>query len=160
MGRAGFSRRQRRHRIVFQPAAKQRSRPPPVGHPRGTAHRDRHLDRTHLPPPPTPGSSRTVDPDRIRSKHDHTGPPGRVAETVTGSCSRPDRPVNGFPAGVGRDLRRTYQPCCISRDGSAKDGSVTPQQAPVPSAVGAVVGNGDVPGDCGLRQSGAKRRLR
>ena len=48
-----------------------------------TADRDRHLDRTHLPPPPTPGRPRAVDPDRIRSNHDHTGQSGRVTETVT-----------------------------------------------------------------------------
>jgi len=35
--------------------------------------RDHHLDRTHLPPSPTPGRTRAVDPSRIRSNHDHTG---------------------------------------------------------------------------------------
>ena len=59
-------------------------------HPRGTTDRDRHLDRTHLPPAPPPGRPRTVDPDRIRSNHDHTGRSGRVTERVTCSCSRPD----------------------------------------------------------------------
>lgn len=34
--------------------------------------------------------SGTVDPDRIRSNHDHTGQPGRVKKLVTYSCSRPD----------------------------------------------------------------------
>ena len=45
--------------------------------------RHRHLDRTHLPPSPTPDRPRAVDPDRIRSNHDHTGQSGRVTETVT-----------------------------------------------------------------------------
>ena len=34
---------------------------------------------------------RAVDPDRIRSNHHHTGHPGRVTETVTNRCSRPER---------------------------------------------------------------------
>lgn len=45
------------------------------GRPRATTHRHRHLDRTHLPPPPD--RPRTVDPDRIRNNHDHTGRSGR-----------------------------------------------------------------------------------
>ena len=40
--------------------------------------RDRHLDRTHLPPPPTPGRARPIDPHRIRDHHDPTGRSGRV----------------------------------------------------------------------------------
>ena len=60
-----------------------RARPPPLGHPRTTTHRDCHLDRTHIPPAPTPSRTRTVDPDRIRSNHDHTGQSGRVTEPVT-----------------------------------------------------------------------------
>ncbi|WP_234349705.1 hypothetical protein, partial [Streptomyces sp. XY593] len=31
------------------------------------------------------------DPHRIRDRHDHTGPPGRVTEPVTRTCTRPDR---------------------------------------------------------------------
>src|SRR6476620_10199029 len=60
-----------------------------MGHPRRTADRDRHLDRTHLPPSPTPGRARPVDPDRIRSNYDHTGQSSRVTQTVTYRCSRP-----------------------------------------------------------------------
>ena len=71
------------------PAAEERPRPPPLGHPRGAADRDRHLDRTDLPPPPPTGRSRPVDPHRIRNHHDHTGHSGRVTETVTYRCSRP-----------------------------------------------------------------------
>ena len=48
----------------------------------GPTDRDRDLDRTDLPPP-TPGRPRTVDSDRIRSNHVHTGQPSRVTETVT-----------------------------------------------------------------------------
>ena len=32
--------------------------------------------------PPSPVRSRAVDPDRVRSHHDHTGQSGRVTETV------------------------------------------------------------------------------
>ncbi|SBS77438.1 transposase (fragment) [uncultured Mycobacterium sp.] len=57
-----------------------------------TADRDRHMDRTDLPPAPPAVRPRAVDdPDRIRSNHDHTGQSGRVTETVTYSCSRPNR---------------------------------------------------------------------
>jgi hypothetical protein len=65
------------------PAAEERPRPPSLGHSRRAADRDRHLDRTDLPPPPPPDRPRAVDPDRIRSHHDHTGQSGRVTETVT-----------------------------------------------------------------------------
>ncbi len=43
-----------------------------------TYHRRRHQ-----------GRSRTVDPDRIRSNHDHTGQSGRVTETVTYGAADP-----------------------------------------------------------------------
>ena len=43
-----------------------------LGHPRRTPHRDRHLDRTDLPPPPTTTRPRPVDPHRIRDHHDPT----------------------------------------------------------------------------------------
>jgi putative transposase len=42
------------------------------GNPRRPAHRDHHLDQTHLPPPPTPSPSRPIDPHRIRDHHDPT----------------------------------------------------------------------------------------
>jgi putative transposase len=41
------------------------------------------LDRTDLPSAPAPVRPRAVDPDRIRSNHDHTGQSGRVTKTVT-----------------------------------------------------------------------------
>ncbi len=84
-------RRQRRHGELLQPAPEERPGPPPLGHPRRVTYRDRHLDRTHLPPAPPPGCPRPVDPDRIRSHHDLTGQSGRVNETVTYPCSRPLR---------------------------------------------------------------------
>ena len=80
---------QRGHGELLQPAAEERPRPPPMGHPRTTADRDRHLDRTHLPPSPAPSSTRPIDPHRIRDHHDHTGQSGRVTRSVTKSCSRP-----------------------------------------------------------------------
>jgi hypothetical protein len=51
-GRRG--RRQRRHGELLRAAAEERPEPPELGHPRGAKDRDRHLDRTDLPPPPTP----------------------------------------------------------------------------------------------------------
>ena len=44
---------------------------------RTPAHRDRHLDRTHLPPPPTPTIPVSIDPHRVRNHQDPTGQPGR-----------------------------------------------------------------------------------
>ncbi len=61
-------------------AAEERPRPPGLGHPQRAQDRDRDLDRTDLPPPPPPSQTRQIDPDRIRSNHDHTshsGCPGR-----------------------------------------------------------------------------------
>jgi putative transposase len=70
------------------------------GTPRGTTDRDRDLDREDLPPAPTAGRSRTVDPCRIRTDHDPDRHPGGLTETVTRSCSRPVSCGESF----GRDL--------------------------------------------------------
>ncbi len=45
-------RRQRGHGVLLQPAAEERPRPSGMGHPRGTADRDRDLDREDLSPAP------------------------------------------------------------------------------------------------------------
>ena len=89
MGRVGAAGRQRGDGVLLQPAAEERLGPPTLGHPRAVAHCHRHLDRTHLPPPTPAGRPGPVDPRRVRSNHDHTGPSGRVTRTVTRSCSRP-----------------------------------------------------------------------
>jgi putative transposase len=83
-------RRQRRHGELLQSAAEERAGSPPLGYPRRAQDRHRHLDRTHLPPPSPASRPRKVDPHRIRSNRDYTGQPGRVKETVTYPCSRPD----------------------------------------------------------------------
>ena len=59
-----------------------------------------------------------------------------------------------LPVGSIAMCGRTCQPCRISSAGSGNNDGVTPEQAPVTIGVGAVVGDGDVPGfgDCGLRQ--------
>src|SRR5699024_2401570 len=80
---------QRSHGELLQPAPDERPRPPALDHPRRTPHRDRHLDRTDLPPPPTTGRPRTVDPHRVRDHHDHASHPGCVTQPVTYLCSRP-----------------------------------------------------------------------
>ena len=49
-------------RLFLQPAAKERPGPSPLGHPRRITDRDRHLDRTDLPPAPTSSRTRPVDP--------------------------------------------------------------------------------------------------
>ena len=89
MGRVGAAGDNAAHGEFLLSVAEERPGPPALGHPRGTAYRDRHLDRPHLPPAPSSGWPRQVDPDRIRSNHDPTGPSGRVTETVTCPCSRP-----------------------------------------------------------------------
>lgn len=80
---ASVRRRQCCHGELLQPPTEERSGPPPLGHPRGAEDRHRHLDRTDLPPTPTPGRPRALDPNRIRSKYDHTGQSGCVTATVT-----------------------------------------------------------------------------
>ena len=89
MGRVGAAGDNAAMEIVLRPAAEERPRPPSLGHPRAAPDRDRHLDRTDLPPPPTPSRPRPVDPHRIRSNHDHTGQSGRVTETVTYRAADP-----------------------------------------------------------------------
>ncbi|MFB7174572.1 hypothetical protein ACFCYM_27665, partial [Streptomyces sp. NPDC056254] len=37
-----------------------------------------------------------TDPRRIRDRHDHTGPPGRVTEPVTRTCTRPEDHIGRF----------------------------------------------------------------
>jgi putative transposase len=71
-GSSRLRRRQRRHGIVLLAPAKERAQPPPLADPRRTPHRDRDLDRTHLPPPPTPSPPWPFDPHRIRNHHDPT----------------------------------------------------------------------------------------
>ena len=58
---------------------------------------DHHLDRTDLPPPTATISPRTIDPRRIRDHHDHNGPPSRLTQPVTQTCSRPP-PRQRLPA--------------------------------------------------------------
>ena len=76
--------RQRSHGIVLLAAPEERPRSPFLGHPRRPADRDRDLDRTDLPPPPTTSRARPIDPDRVRSHHDHASQSG----CVTNHCHR------------------------------------------------------------------------
>jgi putative transposase len=77
-GPGRFSGRQRRHGELLLAPAEERPGPPPLGHPRPAADRDRHMDRKDLSPPAPPGSTRPIDPNRIRYHHDRTGRSGRV----------------------------------------------------------------------------------
>lgn len=71
MGAWRRMRRQRRDGVILRATATQRPRPLAVGHPRTTPDRDRHLDRTDLPPQTPPSPPRPIDPDRIRDHHQH-----------------------------------------------------------------------------------------
>ncbi len=57
---------------LLRPLAMQRPRSTPLDDPRRAPHRHRHLDRTHLPPPPPTARPRTIDPHRVRDHHDLT----------------------------------------------------------------------------------------
>ena len=83
MGRVGAAGDNAAMESFFRSAPKERARSPTLEHTRRVADRNRHLDRTDLPSPPAPNRTRAVDPDRIRSHHDHTGQSGRVTVTVT-----------------------------------------------------------------------------
>ncbi|CDO32280.1 transposase subunit [Mycolicibacterium vulneris] len=83
MGRVGAAGDNAAMESFFALLQKERARSPPLEHTRRVADRNRHLDRTDLPSPPAPNRTRAVDPDRIRSHHDHTGQSGRVTVTVT-----------------------------------------------------------------------------
>ncbi|MBB3665213.1 transposase InsO family protein [Prauserella sediminis] len=87
MGRVGSAGDNAAMESFFSLLQRRRARPPPMGHPRRTPDRDRHLDRTHLPPPTPPEQARLFDPHRIRNQHDHAGRAGRPT-TVTVSFSR------------------------------------------------------------------------
>jgi transposase InsO family protein len=106
-GRCGG--RQRRDGKLLRVAAEQCSRPAYLEHSRGTADRDRHLDRAHLPPSQAPGSARQVDPYRTRSNHDHASQSGCVTTTVTYSCSRPNGcSIEDFEADLKNNLYRIW----------------------------------------------------
>ncbi|MCW2849437.1 MAG: transposase [Marmoricola sp.] len=68
-----------------------RRRPGPthLDNPRGTADRDRHLDREDLPPTPSSVRTRPVDPGRIRADHDTNRHPGGLTEIVTVRAADP-----------------------------------------------------------------------
>src|SRR5664280_347821 len=89
-------------RTQLVPAAAPEEGPQPAAleQPPRVADRDHHLDRTHLPPPPTTTPTRPIDSHRIRDHHDHTGHPGRLTQPVTKTCSSPDR--------------RQIRPCSVS----------------------------------------------
>ncbi len=89
MGQVGAAGDNAAMESLLLPAAEERPRPPPLGHPRRAADRDRHLDRTHLPPTPPASRPRPIDPHRIRDDHDHNRHPGGLTQPVTRSCSRP-----------------------------------------------------------------------
>ena len=57
-----------------------------------------------------------------------------------------DRPVSNSPSRSLAICGRVCTPCCLSPVGMGNDDGVSPRQAPVTIGVGAVVGDGDVPG--------------
>jgi len=90
----------RRHGIVLLAAAKERARPPPLVDPRRAPHRDRDLDRTHLPSPSTPSPPWPLDPDRIRDNHD----PSDGTRRLNNPCPR-----------RAADPRPQFRPCWLFR---------------------------------------------
>lgn len=76
-------------------------------HPRRSQDRDRHLDRTHLPPTPTTSRARPIDPDRIRSDHDPSDGNRRLTQPVT--------PKRGSPISVAI---RCFQNAFITNNSS------------------------------------------
>ncbi len=78
MGQVGSAGDNAAMESFFALLAEQRPQPPPMADPRAPEDRDRDLDRTHLPPPPTTGPPRPLDPDRIRNDHDPNHRPDRL----------------------------------------------------------------------------------
>ena len=58
-------RRQRRNGVVLLAAAEERPGPQKVAHPRRAPAGDHHLDRTHLPPPPSSTRTRSTHTHRV-----------------------------------------------------------------------------------------------
>jgi hypothetical protein len=73
--RSGGCQRGREVRGVLQGCSRaqaQRPRPPPLGHPRRATDRDRHLDRTDLPPPTPPSCPWPIVLLRVRNEPPHS----------------------------------------------------------------------------------------
>ena len=80
---------QRRDGELVQPAPEERPQPAALGHPRLTPPRDRALDRSALPPPPSTTPTREVDPHRVRSNHERYRHPAGIRKRVNQTFSIP-----------------------------------------------------------------------
>lgn len=96
--------------ILLRPAPEQRPESAPLAHPPRPPHRDRDLDRTDLPPPPTTSPPGTLDPHRVRDHHDHTGRPSRLTQPVTKTCSSPE----GFGCASSNDHLRSSHAAMVA----------------------------------------------
>ena len=79
--------RQRRNGIVLRARSEQRARHPPLENTRRATASNHRMDREDLPPSPTTGLARQIDPHRIRDDHDHTSQPGCVTKPNLGATS-------------------------------------------------------------------------
>ena len=77
-GPGRVERGQRGHGKLLRAAAEERPRPALLDHSRAAAHRDRHLDRTDLPPPTPSGTPGPFDAHRVRDHHEHDRRTGGV----------------------------------------------------------------------------------
>src|SRR5699024_3147886 len=88
--------------------AEKRPRSAPLADPRRAPHRDRALDRTHLPPASPPEPARTIDPHRIRDHHE----PGRAHRGLTPRLS----PIGAAVPWSDSYQDMTARPCCTVRE--------------------------------------------
>ena len=77
-------------------------------------HRDRHVDRTHLPPPTTPSPPRPIDPHRLR---DHPDPSdgGHRLNTHCHLTARQSRGHIGVGSPSLRERQRLLRRVCGAR---------------------------------------------
>ena len=83
MGRIGAAGDNAAMESFFGSIAEQRSGQGQLDHPRGTTHRDGHLDRTYLPPTSQARRPLPIDPCSIRDQDYYTGHSGCLPEHVT-----------------------------------------------------------------------------
>jgi transposase InsO family protein len=135
MGNAGAAGDNAAMESFFSLLQKERPGPSTLGDAPAAQDRDRHLDRTHLPPPTPTTTPRPIDPHRIRDHHD----PVTRTRSVTTTCH-----LNVQQTRVSSRVDSAHQ--CWTQTGSCRS-RVRPARAEEPSdlphpggCVGSVLG--------------------
>ena len=115
-------------------------RPLLLDHPGAAAHRDRHMDRTNLPPPPQTNPTRPIDPHRVRDHHEHRRHTGGVTTTCSDPCKENNANAGFGAAGRQRCSARQRIPRCPWVEGASRSTPPTGSFEAVPAAVSRILG--------------------